>query len=184
MKKKILLAVIFSLALAAQNQVSAQKTESVDLKGANFVNAGIGLGSYGLYGTGGFPLTASYEHGFTKNISAGVSLGFIQRNYVDDWKYTYLIFSARGSYHFNDVLKISNPRVDVYGGAGLVYRHYKYKYMEQDTDAGYTQYNASGSSMDIEFHAGARYLFSNHIGAYAELGYGISPLQLGLTFKF
>ena len=33
-------------------------------------------------------------------------------------------------------------------------------------------------------NAGIRYRFSEHVGIFAELGYGISILNLGLNFKF
>lgn len=184
MKKKILLTTGLLL-LFVSNQLLAQHPESTgfaDVKGMNFINAGVGLGAYGLYGTGGLPLTASFEHGITKNISAGASVGFVQRKYMYDWKYTYFIFGVRGSYHFNEVLKISNPKIDVYGGTGLIYRHYKINYKD---DTGYPyDYKTSGSAVDVDLHAGGRYLFNEHVGAYAELGYGISPLQVGLSFKF
>ena len=75
--------------------------------------------------------------------------------------------------------------MDVYAGAGLFYRRYSFKY----TDATAEEHdefnlNASGGDIDFELHAGGRYLFNNKIGAFAELGYGISPLQIGVTFKF
>src|SRR5690349_3966015 len=121
MKKKILFAAGILLALFAQNNLMAQESNRFnDVKGANFLNAGIGLGSYGLYGTGGLPLTASFEHGFSKNISGGVEVGIIQRKFANDWKYKYLIVGARASYHFSEVLNVANPKVDVYGGAGLL----------------------------------------------------------------
>ena len=176
----LLITVVMQGSLLAQG---AKETGFSDVKGVNFFNAGIGLGSYGLSGTGGLPVTASFEHGFTKNITAGLGLGFIQKKYVSDWKYTYLLFGARGSYHFNEALKVSNPKLDVYGGAGLFYRHFSFKYTDA-TGEGDFNYNSSGGNLDFELHAGARYLFGTNIGAYAELGYGISPLQLGLTFKF
>ncbi len=188
MKKKVVLIAGLLLSLAAKNNLLAQDSKGADfqnVKGINLLNAGIGLGSYGLNGTGGLPLTASFEHGFSKNISAGASLGFIQKKYFDSWKYTYLLFGARGSYHFNEALKITNPKVDVYAGAGLLYRHYSFKYTDKDVDnEPMFDYNTSGGDITIDLHAGARYFFSDHIGGFAELGYGISPLQLGLAVKF
>jgi hypothetical protein len=181
MKMKVWSIAILFVLLFAQNKLSAQDAGFTDVKGVNLLNAGIGLGSYGLYGTGGLPLTASFEHGFTKNISAGINVGFVQRKYWHDWKYTYLIFGARGSYHFNELLNLSNPKLDVYGGAGLIYRHYKFKYTADGTT---TDYKSSGGSVDLDLHAGGRYMFNEHVGAYAEVGYGISPLQIGVAFKF
>jgi len=181
---KIWSLVIAFVFLFAQDNLMAQTTDGfTNVKGVNFLNAGIGLGSYGLYGTGGLPLTASFEHGVTENISAGVSLGYVQRKYVYDWKYTYIIFGARGSYHFNELLNLQEPKLDVYGGAGLLYRHWKFKYTHSGGDA-VDDYKSSGGSVTVDLHAGGRYRFNEHIGAYAEVGYGISPLQLGVTVIF
>jgi hypothetical protein len=185
--KKTLLAAGLLLSMFAQNSSFAQDAKGAgfdNVKGMNVLNAGIGLGSYGLSGTGGMPLVASFEHGFSKNISAGASLGFIQKKFADDWKYTYLIIGARGSYHLNEAFKIVNPKLNVYAGAGLFYRRYSFDYTFEGPDELGYDYDASGGDIDFELHAGGRYLFNNSVGAFAELGYGISPLQLGLTLKF
>ncbi|MBO9732658.1 MAG: hypothetical protein J7623_28705 [Chitinophaga sp.] len=171
------------------NAQSPKKELLSTAKGSSYLNLGVGLGSYGLVGTGGIPIVASYEYGVAKNISAGIGIGYVKRKFTSEDKYTYLMFTARGSYHFNELMKLSNPKLDIYAGAGLVYRRYTYKYTElfpgSEGEAAYTKdYTTSGGNVDAEIHAGARYLFTNHIGAFAELGYGISPLQLGLTLVF
>ena len=94
------------------------------------------------------------------------------------------MFGARGSYHFSEVLNISNPKLDVYGGAGLIYRHFTVKYNGEGTEPDDIFAKASSGDITSDLHAGGRYLFNDRIGAFAELGYGISPLQLGLTVKF
>jgi hypothetical protein len=185
MKKKVLFGAITVCALFAQNSVSAQQSSDFnDVTGVNLLNAGVGLGSYGLSGTGGLPLTASFEHGFSKNITAGVEAGFIQRKYAFyDWKYTYFIIGARGSYHFNEVLQIANPKLDVYGGVGLLYRHFSVKYNDGEPGDYYGGKAGSGD-VTVDLHAGGRYMFNSNVGAFAEAGYGISPLKLGVTLKF
>lgn len=183
MKRNVLFSTIFLISLFSSISLFAQKSSGFgDVKGSNFLNAGIGLGSYGLSGTGGIPITASYEHGFTKNISAGVNLGFIQRKYADSWKYTYVIFGGRGSYHFNELMNISNPKLDVYAGAGIFYRRYSFKYLHDSVED--EMYDSKGGDIDFDLHAGGRYMFKEGFGAFAELGYGISPLQIGVTLKF
>ena len=107
--KSLSFAVAF-LFLFAQKNAFAQSSKSTgftDVKGVNLLNAGIGLGTYGLYGSGGLPITASFEHGFTDKISAGIGFGFVQRKYYHDWKYTYLMFQVRGSSHKFPVQPIS-----------------------------------------------------------------------------
>lgn len=181
MKKKIVLAAMILFSVLTKNNLFAQSKFN-DVTGINLLNAGIGLGSYGLNGTGGVPLAASFEHGFSKNISAGVEAGFIQRKFADSWKYSYVMFGARGSYHFNEVLNVSNPKLDVYGGVGLLYRHFKIKYGNGELDDYYGK--ASDGAVTIDLHAGGRYMFNNNVGAFAELGYGISPVKLGASLKF
>jgi len=185
MKKNILLAAGLLLAFLVQNSANAQNQtkDFSDVKGMNLLNAGIGLGSYGLYGTGGLPVVASFEHGFTKNITAGIEAGFVQRSYAVDWTYTYVLVGARGSYHFSEVLKIANPKLDVYGGAGLIYRNYNSSVKLSGNQPG-NAYNSNDSDMTIDLHAGAHYFFSDHVGGFAELSYGISPLKLGVALTF
>ena len=182
MKRKIVLTAVIVFSLLTTKSVSAQGgTPFNDVNGINLLNAGVGLGTYGLYGTGGLPLTASFEHGFSKNISAGLEAGMVQRKFADGWKYSYFIIGARGSYHFNEVLNVSNPKLDDYGGAGLLYRHIKVKY-SGESDELYGK--ASSGDVTIDLHAGGRYMFSDNIGAFAEVSYGISPLKLGVSLKF
>jgi hypothetical protein len=185
MKKKIILAATLFLSVLAHNNLHAQSAEAEAFgKGTNVLNAGIGLGSFGLSGSGGFPIVASFEHGFSQNISAGLQGGLVQRTFGSDWKYSYLFIGARGSYHFNNALKIANPKLDVYGGIGLTYRRFSVKYKGEDGSEPDIFSSASSGDVIFNLHAGGRYLFANNLGAFAELGYGISPLQLGLTLKF
>ena len=180
MKTKLFFAFLLSFVFLIKNS-SAQSEGFEDVKGVNLLNLGIGLGTYGLAGTGGLPLTATFEHGFTDKISGGVSLGYIQRTYADDWRYTYLIFGVRASYHFNELISHGVSNLDLYAGAGLFYRRYNHSYKGDF----YDQYgDSSGGAVDIDIHAGGRYMFSDRFGAFAELGYGISPLQAGFTMKF
>ena len=182
MKRKFLFAAVIALSLFSSDVFAQKSSDFKDVTGTNFLNAGIGLGSYGLSGTGGLPVTVSFEHGFSKNISAGVEAGLIQRKFAIDWKYSYVVFGARGSYHLNEALKITSPQLDVYGGAGLFYRHFKVKYNDKTEDD--FDFKSSGGDVVFDLHAGARYMFSEKLGAYAELGYGISPLKLGVSLKF
>ena len=156
-------------------------SKAQDVKGTNFVNAGVGLGTFNLLGRGGLPIVISVEHGFHEKISGGLYFGYIQRTFSDYWKYKYVVVGARASYHVNELINLDNPKLDVYGGATLYYRGYKFKYTQQDENDIYSK--SSGGNVGIALHAGGRYMFSNNIGAFAEVGYGMSPLQLGLTVR-
>ncbi len=172
---------LFTAALFSVAMMFAASVQAQDVKGKNFLNAGIGIGTFGFSGTGGLPITASFEHGFSDKISAGGYVGLVQRKFLTNYKYSYYVIGARGSYHFNELLNIENEKLDVYGGASLYYRGYKLKY---DDDEYNELYKASGGTVGLALHAAARYMFSPNVGGYAELGYGISPLQLGVSFKF
>lgn len=170
---------LIALSVAAILFVSAG-ARAQDVKGQNFLNAGIGVGTFGFSGSG-IPITASLEHGFTDKISAGVVAGYVRTTVNPDYHYSYHLLGVRGSYHFNELLNVPGEKWDIYGGAALFYRGYKatYKHFYGTED-----YHASGGGLDVALHAGARYMFSGNTGAYAELGYGISPLQLGVSFTF
>ena len=174
-QNKLWQVILLALTLTTANFTYAQQEKST-----NYINAGIGIGTFGFTGTGGLPITASFEHSFTDKISAGIGLGLVHTSLGTDWKYSYYVIGVRGSYHFNELLKVNNPNLDVYGGATLFYRGYSIKYT--GSDAFYDKAYAGAISLAI--HIGSHYYFSKNIGAFAEVGYGISPLQLGINFRF
>jgi hypothetical protein len=147
-------------------------------KGDVLLDAGIGLG---YYYAGGVPLLLSAEFAVNDVFSVGPYLGYTSYNYgFVGYKYRYTFFDigVRGSYHFNELFEINNEKVDVYGGAFLGFLVSRYS---GDTFSGYD--NPYGGGLRLGIHAGARYFFSEKVAGYAELGYGIAPLSLGLTFK-
>jgi hypothetical protein len=172
MKKTILLAA-FSLMVAFSS--SAQYN-----KGNFILNAGLGLGYY--YAPAGVALQFNGEYFFTDKLSIGPYLGVASwsRGYFgDNYKYTFIDFGARGSYHFNEIFGITNDKIDVYGGVFLGFVTASYS-----GPGGSIDDNSYGSTARAGIHAGARYFFSPKVGAYGELGYGMAPLSIGLTFKF
>ena len=165
---------IVSLCVFTHNTLHAQAYK----KGDNLLNAGIGLG---VYTYGGLPIGASFEHGFTDNISRGGFIdylswknGYLSYNY--SWRFTYL--GVRASYHFNDILKLDNDKTDLYAGVGLGY------YFVTTSDKLITGYNGYSDSVFFNGHIGGRYYFSDRLAGFAELGYGVAKLKLGLTLKF
>lgn len=149
-------------------------------KGDVLLNAGIGLG---YYFAGGVPVLLSAEFAVNDVISVGPYLGYTSYTYNWGfggyrWRYTFLDLGVRGSYHFSELFEIRNEKVDVYGGAFLGFVVSSYS---GDEFSGYNDPYSGGLRLGI--HAGARYFFSEKVAGYAELGYGIAPLSLGLTFK-
>ena len=160
--------------------LSAVSAKAQDVKDRNFLNAGIGLGTFGLHGKGGLPIAISYERGFTDKISGGIYLSMVQRKYIDDFKYKYKVIGLRASYHFNELLKVTEDKLDVYGGASLYHRSFVLTY--EDFNGG--KIKSKSGVVGIGIHAGGRYMVAQKLGVFAEVGYGISPLQLGATLSF
>jgi hypothetical protein len=169
MKKLFLLATIsllFSFASFAQQQ-----------KGNFLLNVGIGAG---YYYAGGTTLMVSGEYAFTDNLTIGGYIGHTTWTWsAADYRYRFIDFGARGSYHFNELFGITNDKVDVYGGGFLGFVTSSYS----GTRNSFYRDSYDGG-LRIGIHAGARYYFAPKVAAYGELGAGYVPISIGLTFKF
>lgn len=178
MKRHLLLSA-FLLAGFCLAGTSTVKAQGAYEQGKSYVNLGVGIAPvYGL----GIPLGVSYEYGFTDRISAGIyadydhfSDGYEGFNY--GW--TFFYFGVRGAYHFGEDLHLNNDKVDLYGGVALGYLSVSVT----TPDGGYSN-TAYASRLDLGLFVGGKYYFSSNIGAFAELGYGVSVLRLGLALKF
>jgi hypothetical protein len=174
--------ILFTFFVASILSVTSEKAFAQYQKGDKLVNLGIGLGTYGLYGSG-FPINFSGEYGFTDQISGGLYAAFVSTKYLGgNWRYSYVYVGPRASYHFNELLKLDIDKLDIYGGAGLYVRNYSAKWKGAGNYL--DDYKTSYTDIVPSVHAGARYYFNPAISGWAEVGYGASPLQLGISFKF
>lgn len=173
--------------VAAASTLQAQ----VFQKGTNVLSAGIGLGSSlgsFSYGSQTPAVSLQYERGIWDIGGPGViSLGgylgsksfkYSGSGYTEKWGYT--LIGIRSAYHYNG---LDMDNIDVYGGAMLSFNslHYRYKDNNGNNVAGGGNY---GSAAGITLYVGGRYFFTPNLAAFAELGYGVSYLTLGLAFKF
>lgn len=177
--KKIL---FLFLAVCMASFVNAQPFQP----GTSVIQGGIGLGSnLGGLGKGRPAISASYEYGKWEVGGPGViSLGgylgntgfkYSTMGYKQSWNYTVIGF--RSAYHYNGFTEA--PELDVYGGAMLSYNNVSYS--TSGTGFGGNSY---GSGIGISLYVGGRWFFSESFGAYAELGYGVSTLNLGVAYRF
>ena len=163
-------------------------------KGDKVVSLGVGVGSY--LGGSGYkmsvpPIFASYDHCIIDGLindkaSIGVG-GYVAYsankwetsygNYDYGYKYQYMILGARGTFHYQPLNKL-----DTYAGVMLGYDIVSSKYYG-DKEYGSLS-SASGSEFAYSAFVGARYYFSDNFAAFAEAGYGIAALELGISFKF
>ncbi|MBL7756595.1 MAG: hypothetical protein JNL59_04350 [Chitinophagaceae bacterium] len=169
---------IFAALLGLSVTVLAHAQNGGFKNGDKLLNLGIGVNSY--YDKG-IPFGASFEAGITDAISVGGNVDYLSSKYASDFKFTALYIAARGSYHFNELLKITNEKVDVYAGVTLGYRAFSWKNDYNNGGLG----NSYGSGVFLGGYAGARYYFGTGIGAFAELGaIGSTNARLGVAFRF
>lgn len=85
------------------------------------------------------------------------------------------IIGVRGTYHLT-ILRNKNAKFDPYGGVMLGVRIFKYKDTYYDDTYG-SAYAVAG------LFVGAKYNFSQHFGAFAELGYDVSLVRAGICLN-
>lgn len=163
-------------------------------KGTKVVSAGVGIGS----SLGSFShnsqtpaISLQYEQGVWDAgedgiISLGAYVGYKSFGWKTEtsgfnssasWKYT--IVGLRSAYHYQG---LDNDDLDVYGGLMLAANLLNYTYTDsQGNRQGGGNY---GNSTGLTLYLGGRYYFSPMAAGFAEIGYGISYLNLGLALRF
>jgi hypothetical protein len=188
MKKNFILRIIFVflLYLGFSSGMSAQLFS----KGDKVINLGIGAPVY-LGGNGyetKLPLiSGSFDYGLfdgllenKASIGVGGYIGYTANRfeYFGDrgFDFSYFIIGPRASFHYNPIDKL-----DTYGGL-LLGLNIVGSSNYGDADPFYKPNNESGFIPAL--YAGARYYFTDNIAAFAEIGYGVSVIEVGLSFKF
>lgn len=135
------------------------------------INFGLGLGST-LAGDGAMPIGLSVDYGLNEEVTVGGYLGYAKSEIAGLWEYTHTIIGARATYSKEFV-----DNIHTYGGAMLGYNVVGVEYKGPG--------NVTNDLSAITYTAfvGARYHFTSNIGAYGEVGYGVSLLTLGLTYR-
>jgi outer membrane protein W len=201
MKKTILLVAIFSFGIFPNSK--AQGFE----QGKTFVSLGTGgpyfpglvadaflVGSNNISHTVLYPLYLKGEMALSENMGIGLSLAYagvdaegshqnstsssISVNYIDKASYKTASALLRFNYHF-----VKNNKLDPYMGLGFGYRwgHWNLS----STDPSYTFSNTKTYfPFGADLTVGCRFMFSDMIGAYAEIGVAKSPFQFGINFRF
>jgi hypothetical protein len=182
MKKSYILSLLFAMCLLFAHVDSFGQEFQ---KGDVILNTGLGLGYYyGGGGYGGFAagLGINAEFSITDEIAVGPYLAFTRRTYDvdggDNFNYTFIDFGARGSYHFGKLLKVNTDQFDPYAGAFLGFVATSGGY-----DDGVYDYDDYGGRVQVGVYAGARWFFSEKFGVFGEVGVGMYPIFVGVTFK-
>jgi hypothetical protein len=176
---------------------------------SHVINIGIGYGGgryYRYKGGIGYSyrvspaFSLSYEQAIKEKIGpgflgVGAYFGFQRASFqYDNYYYkgnqyyyrhswNYMIVAARGAYHL-DILNTKNAELYFGGIVGL--RFQTYSYQSNSTDPDINLYRLSGRSVypGGSLFVGGRWYFVPQAALFAELGYGISYLNGGVSIKF
>ena len=179
MKKVIFIALLAAVTIMP---LSAQQFQ----KDMGAVNLGIGIGTVlGGLGTGRPAVTLAYDHGMWDIEDAGVisiggyfgNAGYSYKDAGYSQKWNYWLVGARGAYHHHGFKSV--PQLDPYVGLMLGYNIVTYS-----SSGDYTGPNSYGSGIGYSIFLGSRWFFNDNFAAFAELGYGITVLNAGVSFKF
>ncbi len=192
-------ALLMMLILCASTNVMAKKKKWDDAgKKAPFdkssktvgVFAGAGVGYSYTYYYGYAPSFAPsfgvlYDQGLLKAGPGTVGIGGIIAANLSHVSYvgggaTYdnFIIGVRGTWHLS-ILKEKNNKFDPYGGVMAGVRISSYDY----TDAYTRHIKTHGVKPAQGVFVGAKYNFSRHFGAFAEVGFDAALFKIGLNFN-
>ena len=185
----------FILKASAQTNEKSGPDYSNTLK---LVGVGLGIGGdYGVYsGSSATPLLdvyydqQVYRYDKFGVITVGGMAGiktyhYSHGSYHESWRYT--LIGARAAFHITgpdfasysdniDPNKFKN--LDLYGGIILGYYALSYSNNNNNYDHG-----AYGSHLGFSLFVGGRYYFTNKLAAVAELGFGASIINIGVSYK-
>lgn len=185
-QKSLVLALIaVSAMLAAPQNAFAQAFSAGD----KHLHLGIGLlrSYYGSYRAALPPLSISFENGKTDEWGYGgllaVSTG--RDNYTsfgDDyyWRYVTIHVAARGAFHFNI---LDDEKLDTYVGGLLGLRYTHWTWHSPDGSSTYLYDSPLSIWPTYSVFGGARYQLTDNFRGFAEVGWGISLVTLGVDFK-
>jgi hypothetical protein len=203
-------ALLLSGTVAVQGQKNNSGGEKCFDENTHVINLGVGFGGGGYYrGVGGGKyvyrnspaFSLSYEQALKKKLGPGyLGVGayfgyqtsyyryndvFFKGNYYYyQHRWNHMVIAARGAYHW-DVLNAKNA--EVYAGLIVGVRVQTYSYETNNPDpieADLYRLNDGLIYPSYSLFAGARWYFVPKVALFAELGYGISYLTGGVSFKF
>jgi len=195
--KKLFLVAIVMLCCTAIAQAKTKKDKTggkrpAFSRGDKTLGFSLGFGvDYDYYGSAvSLPVFAlHYDQGIVDNVGPGTigvggMIGIKTAYYkYDGYKATWTnyIVGVRGTYHLT-LLKDKNNKFDPYGGVMLGIRIDNYH--DSYYNNGNNPYHYNSAYPVAGLFVGAKYNFSPHFGAFAEVGYDVSLLRIGICANF
>lgn len=202
MKNTVLLKSVLAVLLITgfSYAAKAQGGDPPFVKGSNTIGLSIGFGDYYSYATyyGSSwtvlpSINLTYDRGFFEEVGPGTIgigglIGIKNRYYKysgDKYTDNSVIVGVRGTYHLT-LLADKNNKFDPYGGVLFGVRIRNWKEVYTSSYYPYTESTRKHSSVypTTGLFVGAKYNFVPNFGAFAEVGYDISFLKLGLNLNF
>lgn len=163
---------------------AAAQTDTIINQQSIVVQAGVGLGGYGYANGSGLPLlNVSFEKGLPQRLGPGYVgvggyLGYKTSTYKYGgeyrWTYTDVLLAARGAWHPDFA---HSEKLDGYVGLAVGVNLYRFNSTDDD------YFDATHTSVLWGGYLGGRYMFTDQLGAYGELGYGLGYLNVGIVYK-
>ncbi len=201
MKKSLLAILLASVFILLSCDASAlprkKKKKTAFTQGQSALQLGAGFPSllkpavdsfmyFGEVTRNGFPpIQLRYEYAVTGNIGVGAMFGYASSKVtitdntdsenINGFKYTYILLGARAAFHLPNKSAKFDPYVVGFAGLNLT------------TASPFGPSNPLETQKKIfswSAHAGANYYFVGPLGGFLEVGYGISYVNAGVTFKF
>jgi len=174
--------------------------------GENRASFGVGLGwSHGIRGYSGtfnFPAASALversilpfrDFGF---LSVGAQFGFhhgrrnhtgtaILPDFRESW--TTFYFVPRLALYFHEVFHPDDfpENIDLFVGVGLGFRHVTQRFTNEVTAQQANRDDMrTGFLLGYHFFAGGRYYFRENMAVFAEIGWGLSFLNVGITIRY
>ncbi|GAF04353.1 outer membrane beta-barrel protein [Saccharicrinis fermentans] len=140
-------------------------------------------------------ITLHYEYGLSDKIGVGyIGVGgllsiaggeytntFLNPNPSVDFSQT--LIGPRAVYHF-DMVELTNndqwSNIDVYSGAFVGLKFESIKYTDPNTEKNIKDRK---TKLANDLFAGIRYGFNQNIGAFAEIGFGVSYFSVGASWR-
>jgi len=185
---------LFAIVIAALFTFPVLKAQEPEfILGDKVISLGIGIGntlysSSTYYSMGVPPISFSYEQAIVDDVLENGVIGIVGSigytsfkyrwsapGYDYGWNYSNIYFGAGGSFHYPLLDKL-----DTYAALMLGYNISTTK--DYGTIPG-DDFSSSYGGFRFAGFVGARYYFSEKFAAFAQVGYGIAYLTLGVSMK-
>ncbi|MCP3933248.1 MAG: porin family protein [Bacteroidetes bacterium] len=122
---------------------------------------------------------------FSMGLYAGKSITETKRTDIQDcpnahWKNSFTTIGWRGSIHFTE-----REKFDIYGGFLLIYNHSKVEIKDEKlaTLSRHLGIKPRSGTLTYSGFIGSRYALGKNLSLYGEIGYGISLISLGVSYR-